>query len=102
MEITIGPAGKWGSCYGVIPLSCFTSEHRASKASIRRSCDIVFPEVVSFPLKQRLALHGALMDKSLPEPMISEGVSALFVLQCSQLACPRFGEIRLGLTTGPR
>ena len=34
------------------------------------------------------------------EPMISEGVSASFMLQCWQLACPRFGETRLGLTTG--
>ena len=43
VEVTLGPAGRWGDCYGVVPLVFFTSEMRGSKAAIRRSCDIVFP-----------------------------------------------------------
>ena len=70
VEVTLGPAGRWGDCYGVVPVVYFTSDLRASKASIRRSCDIVFPERVSFPLKARLAIHGALEDKTLPVPHI--------------------------------
>ena len=33
---------------------------------------IIFPDVVSFPLKQRLAIHGAVVDKTLPAPQISD------------------------------
>ena len=72
VEVTVGPGGIWARSYGVIPLSRFTSENRPSRASIRRSCDIVFPDIITFPLKQRLALHGALADKSLPEPLVSD------------------------------
>ena len=68
VEVTIGPAGRWGDCYGVVPVVYFTSNLRASRVCIRRSCDIVFPEHGSFPLKARLALHGALEDKTLPVP----------------------------------
>ena len=62
VEVTLGPAGQWGSCYGVAPLIYVTSEHRASKAAIRISCDLVFPDRVSFPLTARLMLHGALEE----------------------------------------
>ena len=51
-----------------MPVVYFTSNLRASRVSIRRSCDIVFPEHISFPLKARLAIHGALEDRTLPVP----------------------------------
>ena len=72
VEITVGPAGKFASSYGVVPLVRFTSESRSAKTSIRRTCDVVFPEHVTFPLKQRLAIHGATVDKSLPAPHVTE------------------------------
>ena len=72
VEVTMAPAGRWGDCYGVVPLIFFTSETRGAKAAIRRSCDIIFPERVSFPLKARLMLHGAVEDKTLPEPHVTD------------------------------
>jgi len=72
LEITLGPASIWGSCYGVIPLARFTSNKRPSRAALRRTTDVVFPEVPTFPLKQRLALHGAVADRSLPGPAIGD------------------------------
>ena len=32
VEITIGPAGRWAPCYGVVPLSSCTAANRAAKA----------------------------------------------------------------------
>ena len=80
-EITLGPAGRWASSYGVIPLATFTSKNRPAKASLRRTCDVVFPDVVSFPLKQRLALHGAVVDKTLPDPAVKEEESSWEVME---------------------
>jgi len=71
VEVTLGPGGIWGQCYGVVPLCAFTSERRASRAFIRRTCDVIFPDTVSFPLKQRLMIHGAASDRSLPEPQVN-------------------------------
>ena len=72
LEITIGPAGAWGSCYGVIPLAIFTGARRPSRAALRRTMDVTFPDEIPFPLRQRLALHGAVADRALPVPAIAE------------------------------
>ena len=40
--------------------------------SIKTMHDAIFPEVVSFPLGQRLKLHGAFEDMALPSPHISD------------------------------
>ena len=34
--------------------------------------DVIFPEVVSFPLRQRLALNGTFEDSILPAPNVSD------------------------------
>ena len=72
MEITLGPAGAWGKSYGVIPVVRFTSKKRAASTAIRRTCDVVFPETITFPLKERLSLHGAGVDRTLPAPRIND------------------------------
>ena len=33
---------------------------------MRRSIDIDFPEIISYPLRQRLMVHGAVADRTLP------------------------------------
>ena len=40
--------------------------------SIRPVHDVIFPEVVSFPLRQRLNLQGAFEDLTLPSPHFTD------------------------------
>ena len=49
VEVTMGPAGIWGRCYGVVPLFRFPGFNRPSVVHVRRSIDIDFPEIVSYP-----------------------------------------------------
>ena len=67
-----GPGGLWAQSYQIVPLASILSEGRASRASIRTVHDAIFPEVVSFPLRQTLNLHGAFEDLTLPSPHISD------------------------------
>ena len=62
MEVTTGPAGIWGRCCGVVPLFRFTRSNKPSVMHVRRSIDIDFPEIVSYSLRQRLMVHGAVAD----------------------------------------
>ena len=64
-------AGLWGRCYGVVPLFRFTGSNRPSVVHLRRSIDIDFPEIVSYPLRQRLMVHGAVADRTLPDPGVA-------------------------------
>ena len=54
------------------PLAFLLSENRAFRVSIRTVADVIFPEVVSFPLRQRLTLHGAFEDTILPAPHVTD------------------------------
>ena len=38
---------------------------------VRRCNDIDFPEIVSYPLRQRLRVHGAIADRTLPVPGVA-------------------------------
>ena len=67
----MGPAGVWERCYGVVPLFRFTGSNRPSVVHVRRSIDIDFPEIVSYPLRQRLMVHGAVADRTLPAPGVA-------------------------------
>ena len=69
MEVTTGPAGIWERCYGVVPLFRFTN--RPSVVHARRCNDIDFPEIVSYSLRQRLMVHGAVADRTLPVPGVA-------------------------------
>ena len=69
VEVTMGPAGVWGRCCGVVPLFRFTGSNRPSVVHVRRSIDIDFPEIVS--LRQRLMVHGAVADRTLPAPGVA-------------------------------
>ena len=71
VEVTMGPAGVWGRCYGVEPLFMFIGSNRPSVVHVRRSIDINFPEIVSYPLRQRLMVHGAVADRTLPAPGVA-------------------------------
>ena len=71
VEVTIGPAGIWGRCYGVVPLFRFTGFNRPSVVHVIRCNDIDFPEIVSYPLRQRLMVHGAVADRTLPVPCVA-------------------------------
>ena len=65
VEMTTGPAGIWARCYGVVLLFRFTGLNRPSVVHVRRCNDIDFPEIVSYPLRQRLMVHGAVADRTL-------------------------------------
>ena len=56
----------------MVPLAFLLSENRASRVSIRTVADVIFPEVVSFPLRQRLTLNGAFEDTILPAPHVTD------------------------------
>ena len=67
----MGPAGIWGRCYGVVPLFRFTGLNRPLVVQVRRCNDIDFPAIVSYPLRQRLMVHGAGADRTLPVPGVA-------------------------------
>ena len=71
VEVTMGRARVWVRCYGVVPLFRFTGSNRPSVVHVRRSIDIDFPEIVSYPLRQRLTVHGAVADRTLPAPGVA-------------------------------
>ena len=72
VKVLIGPAGIWAKCYRIAPISKFTKKHRSRTTAIDRTCDVVFPETTSFPLKERLALHGACRDRTLSAPHVAD------------------------------
>ena len=70
--VALAPGCVWAQSYLVIPLAAMLCEHRASRVSVRRVADVIFPQTVSFPMKQRLNFHGAFEDVSLPSPHITD------------------------------
>ena len=69
---TLTPGCMWAQSYEIVPLASMLSESRATRVSVRRVHDVVFPEVVSFPLRQRLNYFGAFEDVTLPSPHTSD------------------------------
>ena len=61
-----------GSDVSSRPLASLLSENRVSRVSIRTVTDVTFPEVVSFPLRQRLTLNGAYKDVTLQAPHVTD------------------------------
>ena len=68
VEVMMGPSGNWAKSYGTLHLQLMLGTKRPSVVSIRRTCDIQFPTTISYPLRQRLTLHCALADATLPRP----------------------------------
>ncbi|CAK0849503.1 unnamed protein product, partial [Prorocentrum cordatum] len=66
--VTQGPAMKLSKSYLIAPLASIMADGRASRVSVRTVADVVVPDTVSFPLKQRLTLLGAFEDANLPAP----------------------------------
>ena len=79
--ISVGPGCQWGESYKVVPLAGLLSEDRASRVSIRIVADVIFPEVCSFPVQQRLTLHGAYEDTTLPAPMVTDEAEQWAVIE---------------------
>ena len=69
---TQGPGGQWAQSYQIVLLASILSSYRASRVSIRPVHDVIFPEVVSFPSRQKLKLQGAFEDLTLPSPHFSD------------------------------
>ena len=70
--VSVVPGCQWARTYQVVPLASLLSENRASRVSIRTVTDVTFPEVVSFPFRQRLTLNGAYEDATLPAPHVTD------------------------------
>jgi len=60
VAIGLGPGMIWNHTYGVIKLTKLIGENRPSRAMIRYTTDIMFPDIPSFPLKIKLNSFGAL------------------------------------------
>ena len=72
VAIGIGPGFTWNKTYGVVPLWRFLGEKRVSRATIRYTMDVEFPDTPSFPLKLKLTAAGAIGDITLPSPMVKD------------------------------
>ena len=70
LNVDLNPGCTWAKTYTVVSLERLLSGRRAARVCVRRVCDLVCPEGVTFPLKQRLALHGAMLDSATPAPKI--------------------------------
>ena len=70
--VSIAPGCRWAQAYQVVPLASLLSENRASRVSIRTVADVIFPEVISFPLRQRLTSNGAFADTILPASHVTD------------------------------
>ena len=76
-SLHFGRSDDWSSwnlgaiCFGVVPLFRFTGLNRPSVVHVRRCNDIDFPESVSYPLRQRLMVQGAVADRTLPVPGVA-------------------------------
>ena len=70
--IGIGPGYIWNKTYAVVKLSKLLGDRRASRACVRHTCDIMFPDVPSFPLKLKLNASGALGDANMPGPAVPD------------------------------
>ena len=66
--VSIRCSCRCAQAYQVVLLASLLSENRASRVSITTVADIIFPEVVSFPLRQRLTLNCAFEDTIRPAP----------------------------------
>ena len=71
-HLYIGPGSQWEESYKVVPLASLLAEDRASRVSIRTVTDVIFPELVSLPLQQRVILPGAHEDTTLLAPWTSD------------------------------
>ena len=67
-----GPGGKWDKTYKIVSLAKMLGDKRASRANVKRSTDVMFPEVPSYPLKLKITASGALGDLALPGPKLSD------------------------------
>ena len=72
VSVGIGPGFIWNKTYAVVKLSRLIGDKRSSRACIRHTCDIMFPDIPSFPVKQKLNLTGAIGDKNMPGPAIAD------------------------------
>ena len=71
VEISIGPTGRWANSYGAVRLDKMLGSNRRTTACIRRSVDVIFLELASFPLRQRMNIQGAFSDPTLPSPRLT-------------------------------
>ena len=62
----------WNKTYGVVKLAKMLGENRGSRACIRYTTDIMFPDVPTFPIRLKLTAAGALGDANLPAPAVPD------------------------------
>ena len=72
VNIGLGPGCQWARTYSVIQLDRLLGDNRPSRINVRKVCEVIFPDTVSFPLRQRLALHGAFRDATVPGPHVTD------------------------------
>ena len=67
-----GPGMTWNKTYGVVKLAKMLGANRGSRACIRYTTDIMFPDVPTFPSRLKLTAAGALGDANLPAPAVPD------------------------------
>ena len=70
-NIDLNPGCTWNKTYTIVSLEKLLSNQRSGFVAVRRVCDVVFPENVTFPLRQRLALNGAMLDSACPASLLN-------------------------------
>ena len=84
VSIGIGPGCIFNHTYGVVKLTSLLGDNRPSRARIRYTTDIQFPEVPSFPLRLKLNATGSLGDASLPGPAVADAGESFGVAEAQE------------------
>ena len=58
LNIGLNPGSTWSRSYTVVSLERLLSGNRGSRVAVRKVCDLVFPENITFPLRQRRMLSA--------------------------------------------
>ncbi|CAK0819868.1 unnamed protein product [Prorocentrum cordatum] len=83
--IGCGPGFAWNRTCGVVKLERLLSSDRPSRACIRYSAEVDFPDRIIFPMRQRLKLAGASRDASFPAPAVTDDNES-WALQLSEVS----------------
>ena len=70
VDVSIGPGFQWSRVYGVVKLEHLLGNKRPSRANIRYTAEVFFPDCILYPIRQRWKLAGASRDESFPFPVV--------------------------------
>ena len=78
--VGLAPGCRWDRSYLVVRLSAMLGKGRGNRCHVRKTREISFPEVPSFPLKLRLNTEGAICDENLLAPAVGDSTNEAWTL----------------------